>query len=55
MKFLNRRQKCSHNDMLINVAAQHFFKPTPRRLGRGAILSIFAPMLADLIDQMVLL
>jgi hypothetical protein len=40
--------------VLINVAAQHFFKTTPQRLGRAAILSIFAPIFADLIDQMVL-
>jgi hypothetical protein len=47
MKFLDRRQKCSHNDMLINVAAQHFFKTAPRRPGMAAILSIFTPISAD--------
>jgi hypothetical protein len=42
MKFSNRRQKCSYNDALINVAVQHFFETAPRRPGMAAILSIFA-------------
>jgi hypothetical protein len=47
MKFSDRRKKYSNNDMLINVAAQHFFKTAPQRLGMAAILSIFAPIFAD--------
>jgi hypothetical protein len=46
-KFLNRRQKRSYTDALINVAAQHFFKTAPQRLGMATILSIFAPIFAD--------
>jgi hypothetical protein len=45
VKFSNRRQKGSYNDMLINVAAQHFFATAPRHPGLAAILSIFAPIL----------
>jgi hypothetical protein len=46
MKFSDRRQKRSYPDALINVAAQHFFKTAPQRLGMAAVLSIFAPILS---------
>jgi hypothetical protein len=35
MKFSSRRQKCCHNDALINVAAQHFLRPPHGALGGG--------------------
>jgi hypothetical protein len=42
MKFSDRRQKNSYNDVLINVAAQHFLRTAPQRFEMAAILSIFA-------------
>jgi hypothetical protein len=47
MKFSDRRQKCSHNDVLINIAAQHFFQTAPQHPGMAAILSFFALIFAD--------
>jgi hypothetical protein len=39
-KFSNRRQKCIHNDALINVAAQHFLLLMPYESMKKVILLV---------------
>jgi hypothetical protein len=47
MKFSDRRQKCSYYNLLINVAAQHFFQDCPTAPWDGGMLSIFTPILMN--------
>jgi len=44
VKFSNSRQKCSHNDALINVAAQHFFETAHQRPVMAAIVKTRDPL-----------
>ena len=42
--FSKRRQKCSHANMLINVAAQHSLQAAPQRSGMAAIVKSGYPL-----------